>query len=177
MKLIETLNALSPLLGLTFIISLLTSAVLGAILIRWIDRRLLLRVKAKQVMTPNEQEFYRRLKEALPDYEVLAQVAMGSLLTQTVEEGHPDFWRIRRQFAQKIVDYVIMQPGGTGLVAVIELDDRTHDPKKDARRDALLASAGITTLRFESRAKPSKAEIRRRVEEIAARAPLQSSLD
>jgi very-short-patch-repair endonuclease len=69
--------------------------------------------------------------------------------------------RIRSRFAQKICDYVLLDRGLP--VAVIELDDSTHDSKrdKDSARDALLAGAGIPTVRFDSRAKPSAHGIRR----------------
>jgi very-short-patch-repair endonuclease len=46
------------------------------------------------------------------------------------------------------------------LVAIVELDDRTHNRVADAERDAFVASAGIRTLRFESRNKPTVEQIR-----------------
>ena len=42
------------------------------------------------------------------------------------------------------------------LVAIVELDDRTHLAAADVRRDAYTASAGIRTLRFESKNKISQ---------------------
>lgn len=119
------------------------------------------RVRAKRVLTANETEFLSRLRRALPDHEVLPQVAMGALLDVNLPESHPDYWHLRREFAQKVVDYVVCRPKSLEVLAVVELDDRTHDIKrdKDAARDALLLSAGIRTLRWDSRAKPTTAEI------------------
>ena len=41
--------------------------------------------KAKPLLTDNEKEFYQRLKIALPDYQVLCQVALGALLQPNVK--------------------------------------------------------------------------------------------
>lgn len=121
------------------------------------------KLESRPLLTPNETEFYGRLKRALPDFEIFAQVSMGALLKTNVSQFHPDFWALRKQFAQKIVDFVVVrrdaQREKTSVVVVIELDDRTHDPEKDAKRDAMLLSAGIRTLRYDSRAKPNEAQI------------------
>ena len=45
------------------------------------------------------------------------------------------------------------------VLAVVELDDRTHNAERDAKRDTMLLSAGYRTLRFPSKRKPSEAEI------------------
>lgn len=66
----------------------------------------------------------------------------------------------RGRFAQKIVDYVAQRRDDGAVVAVIELDDRTHNPAKDAERDAMLASAGYRIIRWQSKAKPDTVAIR-----------------
>ena len=43
---------------------------------------------------------------------------------------------------------------------VIELDDRTHDADKDARRDDMLKSAGYRTIRWHSKTNLDVAAIR-----------------
>lgn len=115
--------------------------------------------KAKAVLTANETEFYGRLRAALPQYEVLPQVAMGAIMDVALPEGHPDYWALRQLFSQKICDFLVCERGSLRLLAVVELDDRTHNALKDARRDALLAQAGIRTIRWDSRQKPSKEKI------------------
>ena len=45
-------------------------------------------------------------------------------------------------------------------MAVIELDDRTHDADKDSKRDSMLATAGYRVVRWNSNAKPDMAAIR-----------------
>jgi len=164
---LESIHVLRGLLWVVFALS--AAGVIGLVvhLKRWVRAQLPPpALKARPVMTPNEEEFFGRLQRALPEYDVLAQVGMGALLTTTVSEDHPAFWELRKQFAQKIADFVVLRRGEkspSAVVAVIELDDRTHDKRKDAERDAMLASVGIRTVRFESRAKPSEQEIRRRI--------------
>jgi very-short-patch-repair endonuclease len=123
----------------------------------------------KKILTPNEQEFYGRLKTALPELEVFPQVAMAAILQTTLNENHPLYWRVRKLFSQKICDYVVCTPQ-LKLLAVVELDDRTHDAKKDkdAARDSLLNQAGIATVRWDSRAKPDQQAIREKFSKYLA---------
>lgn len=117
--------------------------------------------KAKTLLTANELEFFARLEAAVPELRFLAQVAMGALLEPTVPRSQTKaYYRQRGMFSQKIVDFVAQNRHDGSVVAIIELDDRTHDAGKDAKRDAMLASAGYRTIRWESKFKPNAAAIR-----------------
>lgn len=119
------------------------------------------RFKAKPLLTANEMEFLQRLEMAAPEYRFHAQVAMGALLDPAIErKGHArDYMRMRAMFSQKIVDYVAQRRDTGQIVAIIELDDRSHDAARDARRDAMLQQAGYRTVRFQSKHKPDRAAI------------------
>lgn len=120
-----------------------------------------LEVKARRFMTPNETEFLQRLETAAPELRFHAQVAMGALLEPLVaRKGNSRaWWRVRNAFSQKVIDYVAQRRDTGQIVAVIELDDRTDDAVKDARRDAMLHQAGYRTVRWHSNSKPNRAEI------------------
>lgn len=121
-------------------------------------------LRKKRILTDNEREFFGRLRRALGQtYDVIPQVAMGALIDVDLPQTHPLYWQIRGQFSQKIVDFVVLDKRTGTVITLIELDDRTHDARKDAARDAMTAAAGLRTLRFESRAKPSEAQIRKAV--------------
>lgn len=79
-----------------------------------------------------------------PAFHVLSQVSMQALIT--TPKGNQS---MRNRYDRKYADFVICSPGFF-VMAVIELDDWTHDSKKDkdAERDAMLASAGIRTIRY-----------------------------
>lgn len=109
--------------------------------------------RRRNVMSENELEFFGRLVAALPDHYIFPQVAMSALLEAASSDkktAHSDRLRI----AQQRADYIVCTKN-CDLVAVIELDDRTHSTAKDQLRDSRLEQAGIRTVRFQSRAKPA----------------------
>jgi len=115
--------------------------------------------RRRKLMTDNEEEFFGRLVVALPDHYIFPQVAMSAMLQPASTNGrtaHSDRLRI----AQQRVDYVVFTKS-CEIVAVVELDDRTHSQAKDQLRDSRLEQAGIRTVRFQSRNKPKSDLIRK----------------
>lgn len=121
------------------------------------------RYAAQPLLTPNEVEFFHRLKRALPGMEILAQVAMGALMVPAVPRSSRDYLRIRGTFAQKYVDFVICHPRTMEVMALVELDDVTHVAAKDSKRDAMLREAGYRVVRWQSKSKPTEMEIARAI--------------
>lgn len=119
-------------------------------------------VKAKPLLTDNELEFLNRLEAAAPELRFHAQTCMGALLQPTVnrKEDAKTYMAIRGRFAQSMVDFVAQRKDNGKIVAIVELDDKTHSAEKDQRRDALTQEAGYRTIRWDSRKKPSTEEIR-----------------
>ncbi|HKU05107.1 MULTISPECIES: DUF2726 domain-containing protein [Massilia] len=114
--------------------------------------------RRRRFMTDNEEEFFGRLVVALPDHYIFPQVAMSALLDTASSDkrtAHGDRLRI----AQQRVDYVVCTRR-CEVVAVVELDDKTHSRAKDELRDARLEQAGIRTIRFQARNKPKVEAIR-----------------
>lgn len=122
------------------------------------------RYKKKSLLTPNEREFYGRLTHALPDYFVFPQLAMSAVITPAT--GARDRGA-RAKISQKVVDFGIYTRDFQ-LICLVELDDRTHRKDRDVARDMLTASAGIKTLRWQSSAKPTSAEIAQAVAHIVS---------
>lgn len=114
--------------------------------------------RRRELMTDNELEFFTRLVKALPDHYIFPQVSMSALLeasTSDKKRAHSDRLRI----AQQRADYVVCD-ARCEIVVVVELDDRTHSRAKDQIRDTRLEQAGIRTVRFQSRNKPTAEAIR-----------------
>lgn len=113
---------------------------------------------ARKLLTENEREFFGRLVCAMPDHYIFPQVAMSALLessSRDKRQAYSDHLRI----AQHRVDYVICN-SQCDVIAVVELDDRTHSRSKDELRDQRLSQAGVRTVRFHSRNKPTAEVIR-----------------
>lgn len=100
-------------------------------------------IKAKRVLTMNEQPTFLRLKEALPEHHVLAQVSFNAFMTA---KGYAT----RNLFNRKVADFVVLD-NKFNVVAIVELDDSSHKGKedKDAERDALIAEAGYKVIRYQ----------------------------
>jgi len=121
------------------------------------------RYKSRRLLTDNEREFFARLVGALPDHYVFPQVSLGALLQPDTSGRKNEFHRTRNTFSQKIADYVICNRE-LKVLAIVELDDRTHSSERDGKRDAMLKQAGYTVIRWNSRNKPTGGEIRERLE-------------
>jgi len=118
--------------------------------------------RAKPIMTANEREFFQRLLRANSDGYVFPQVAFSALLEPALAKNR---WAAFKYISQKRVDYALYNDK-LELLCIVELDDRSHNPKKDAQRDAAFASAGITTVRWQSTHKPDEAQIRTRLAQL-----------
>lgn len=128
--------------------TLFIAMVIGALVLLVISRRLPRGRTSNEVpratwpLTRNEQAMYFRLQGALPDFIVLSQVSFGALLAAKSTA-------VRNTFDRKRADFVICEKSFK-VVAIIELDDSSHDGKKarDEKRDAQLKAAGYRVLRY-----------------------------
>ena len=114
----------------------------------------------RRPLTEPEQVLYFRLSKALPDHIILSQVQLSRLLG--VKKGNNyQAWsnRINRLSA----DFVVCNRDSS-VVAVIELDDASHqreDRKRaDAKKDKALTSAGIPVIRWKPNNLPDEMTIK-----------------
>ncbi len=106
------------------------------------------RYVARDIMTAAERRAYASLAELLPQCRIYPQVAMAAMIGPNPSHDFTERQRIRGTFSQKYIDFVIEDPRDGKVVAIIELDDHTHDAAKDAARDAMTAEAGYITIRL-----------------------------
>lgn len=114
----------------------------------------------KKPLSNPEQVLYFRLTNALPEHIVLAQVQLSRFLG--VKKGNNyQSWlnRINRMSA----DFVVCNKDSS-ILAVIELDDGSHNSDKrreaDAKKDKALASAGIKLYRWNVKVIPDEVAIK-----------------
>lgn len=126
-------------------------------------------IKQRNVLTKNEQPMYFRLKEALPEHVVLAQVAFSALL-DTRERA------TRNTFDRKVADFVVCDRSFIAI-AIIELDDASHRGKEreDSERDKLLTNAGYKVLRYKY--VPNAETIRADLSKASRSIPVKTSFE
>ena len=97
---------------------------------------------SKPILTHFEQKMFVRLKDAFPQYHILAQVAFSALLTSKQ-------YKFRARFNRKVTDFVIVNDHFQ-VLAIIELDDPSHigQEQRDAERDDMLHEAGYIVFRY-----------------------------
>ncbi|WP_137009783.1 DUF2726 domain-containing protein [Aquitalea aquatilis] len=104
------------------------------------------------LLSKSEQECYQKLVSVLqPDFLVLAQVSLGQLLRATGGTKRQNDNLYYNFASRKAADFVICR-ADFSVVVVVELDDPSHDSKKDrdADRDKTLRDAGHEVLRLPS---------------------------
>jgi very-short-patch-repair endonuclease len=88
-------------------------------------------------------------------------VPILALVRPDAKTGTRAFWLAFRAISNTRVDWVIARD--MEVLAIVELDDRSHDPRKDARRDQILRSCGYRVIRFASHRRPTPQQIREAV--------------
>jgi hypothetical protein len=128
------------------------SAVLGILLLLVLFLTRKPRYRRSTIMTENEREFYQRLLAACPDCQIWPQVPILALVRPDAKEGSRAFWMAFKRISNTRVDWAIVKD--LEVLAVVELDDRSHDARKDAQRDRILKSCGYRVVRFSSSRRP-----------------------
>jgi hypothetical protein len=105
-------------------------------------------LRPKTFLTKRELVALPMVEAALPGCRIHAQVSMGALIQPDSSRKGREYWRVRGYYAQKIVDFVAQDRSTGQVIALIELDDRSHSYERDSRRDAMTAAAGYITIRL-----------------------------
>ena len=115
---------------------------------------------AKKPLSQPEQVLYFRLIQALPDHIILAQVQLSRLLG--VKKGN-NFQSWNNRINRMSADFVVCNKDSS-IVAVIELDDSTHQREDrqaaDEKKDRALASAEVRIVRWQAKSIPDIASIK-----------------
>lgn len=114
----------------------------------------------KPLITNTESILFERLLQALPNNHIFTQVQLSQLVR--VKKGHSfKVWFSR--ISQMSADFVIAD-SSFNIVAVIELDDKSHysnedRQKADQKKDKALTAAGIKVVRWRCEVMPSVEQI------------------
>jgi len=121
--------------------------------------------KKKKPLTEVETKLYYLLKKALPEFEILAQVDLKSLIEAKINAltTKSQNYKWHNAISQQSVDFVICKPVTLEIVIAIELDDKSHESKgrkeADEKKERNLNSAGIHLIRWRANNLPKEHEI------------------
>ncbi|MBL0726589.1 DUF2726 domain-containing protein [Piscinibacter sp. HJYY11] len=111
------------------------------------------------LLSQPEQVLYHRLVKALPEHMVLAQVQVSRVLG--VKKGF-NFLAWNNRINRLSYDFVLCGKDAS-VLAVIELDDQSHDnPDRadtDQKKDRATAAAGLRLLRWHVKSLPDESAI------------------
>jgi very-short-patch-repair endonuclease len=99
-------------------------------------------IRKRRPLTEREQSMYFRLCSTFPELVVLSQVSFSALLISPQQST-------RNGYNRKVADFVLCTKA-FDVLAVIELDDKSHNGKEaaDEVRDSWLKSAGLRIIRY-----------------------------
>jgi hypothetical protein len=115
----------------------------------------------KKPLSEPEQILYWKLLKSLPEQIILAQVGFSRILYTKGGTYKGNFSKFSTA-KQKVADFVICDKTFY-ILAVIELDDSTHDKEKDRIRDEMLNQAGLKTIRWSVNRMPTEEEIHKAI--------------
>ena len=104
------------------------------------------------------------IEAAVPHCRVHAQVSMGALLDCRKGLSRKESTGVRNRFNQKRIDFVLEERSSGNVLALVELDDRTHNAAKDRERDEMTKAAGYRTIRLRKGMRLDPASVRAEIE-------------
>jgi len=123
----------------------------------------------KTLFTPAERSFLGVLDLAVADqYRIFGKVRIADILlpAKGLSKSH---WQIAfNKVSAKHFDFVLCNKQTLEVVAVIELDDKSHQKAKTQHRDSLIASvcatAGLPLVRFAAKSSYQVTEIQQQIQ-------------
>lgn len=146
--------------------AILMVVLLGAFIVALLDAltRRLMRppVSRRRLMTPAEVKFFKLLAATVPHRVVFGQVSMNALLRPADRVPAGRRMSVRNRFAQKVVDFAVLDRVSGDVLYLVELDDPSHFGREraDAQRDDMLAGGGYRVVRVPTRPWPTAASLR-----------------
>jgi hypothetical protein len=116
-------------------------------------------VVPRRLMTAREREVLPLIEAAVPQCRVHAQVAMGALIDGKKGLSRKEGTAVRNRFDRKRIDFVLEERSTGDVLALVELDDRTHNQAKDRSRDEITAAAGYLTIRLRAGSRLDRATV------------------
>jgi len=121
------------------------------------------------LFSPAERSFYGVIESAVSDsYRVFGKVRIADILTPEKGMSRKNWQIAFNKISAKHFDYVLCCKDTLKVVAVVELDDKSHKKPSSKKRDNLIQgaceSASLTLVRFPAKASYSISEVKEVIE-------------
>jgi len=125
--------------------------------------------QSSPLFSPAERSFFGVLESAISEeYRALGKIRVADILLPQKGLDRKSWQIAFNKISAKHFDYAICKKDTLEVVAVVELDDKTHNKKSVQARDSFLnsacESANLTLIRFPARASYSIAEVTQKIE-------------
>ena len=112
--------------------------------------------KSTKLFTAAERSFLGVLDQAISDkYRVFGKVRVADIIAPAKGMSRKNWQIAFNKISAKHFDYVLCSKDKLEVIAVIELDDKSHNTKKASKRDSLLenacSSAELKLIRFQAK--------------------------
>lgn len=107
----------------------------------------------KLLLTKNEWSFYKKIKPICDEnnLHIISKVRLADLVEVKKELDYKEKQKYFNKIKNKHIDFVLCNPSNLAVIALVELDDKSHDNKDRAERDEfinkLCESVGYTIIR------------------------------
>lgn len=91
----------------------------------------------KLLLTKNEWVFYKKLKPICDEMglHIISKVRLADLVEVKKEKAGKEYIKYFNQINKKHIDFVLCKPENLQIVALIELDDKSHNKQNRIQRD------------------------------------------
>lgn len=126
--------------------------------------------RTERLLGKAERSLYGVLKQVVgKHYDIFCKVRVADLLDVKKGLSNSERQIAYNKIQSEHCDFVLCKPGDAGIVAVIELDDRSHNASKRIERDDFIdqtfKEAGIPLLRIKAQATYSGSRIARQLQQ------------
>lgn len=93
--------------------------------------------RKKLLLTKNEWYFYKKLKPICDKYNlhILSKIRFADLVEVESNIEKNDKIRYFNKISRKHIDFVLCKPENLQIIALVELDDKSHEQEKRIERD------------------------------------------
>lgn len=121
------------------------------------------------LFSPAERSFLGVIDQAISDkYRVFGKVRVADIINPAKGMSRKNWQIAFNKIAAKHFDYVLCSKDKLAVIAVIELDDKSHNSKRSQKRDLLLKnacnSAGLELIRFKAKSSYQIQAVREKIE-------------